>query len=287
MKAINNIDEVLGIYSKIKSVHPAAVFSFVSFSSDGSVIRRVLWNEAKFKQFTVERLRDLLLSMGFGESATISIFPSKFHKELEQLVFVKEGGQDVEQDLRQKVESSLSNYEQHKQEVKIRESATYEELLEFFQKEFAIQERDKRFKELEQENASLRLKLKEQEEQERELERLSKQADRAEIFKQIGTQVFSSIIYTNSDKIANVVQSLAGIPAEAVKGILASGDSEELNTPTTTIGGGFSGIEDPFLAFYRGLAEEDRQAIAEYADSYIKGKRAENLQSEKQVITIN
>lgn len=132
MKAINNIDEVLGIYTKIKTVHPAAVFSFVSFGSDGSVIRRVLWNEAKFKQFTVERLRDLLLSMGFGESATISIFPSKFHKELEQLVFVKEGKEEQEGDLRSKLASSLDNYERHKDEVKIRESATYEELLEFF-----------------------------------------------------------------------------------------------------------------------------------------------------------
>lgn len=276
MKAINNIDEVLGIYSKIRSVHPAAVFSFVSFSSDGSVIRRVLWNEAKFKQFTVERLRDLLLSMGSGESATISIFPSKFHKELERLVFVKEGEEEQEGDLRSKLASSLDNYERHKDEVKIRESATYEELLEFFHRQFAIQERDKRFRELEQENAELRLKLKEQEEQERELERLSKQADRAEIFKHIGTQVFSKVILNNKEAIANTVQSLAGIPAEAVKGIL-SGESEELNNSPTTIGGGFSGIEDPFLTFYRGLSVEDRRAIAEYADNYVKGKRAEDL----------
>lgn len=286
MKAINNIDEVLGIYSKIRSVHPASVFSFVSFSSDGSVIKRVLWNEAKFKTFTVERLRDLLLSMGSGESATISIFPSKFHKELEQLVFVKDGGQDVEGDLRSKLASSLDNYERHREESKIRDSATYEELLEFFQREFATKEREKRLQNLEQENAELRLKLKEQEEQEREMERLSKQADRAEIFKHIGTQVFSRVILNNKEAIAKTVQSLAGIPAEAVKGIL-SGDSEELNNSPTTIGGGFSGIEDPFLAFYQQLSMEDRQAIAEYADSYIKGKRAENLQSEKQVITIN
>lgn len=286
MKAINNIDEVLGIYTKIKTVHPAAVFSFVSFGADGSVIRRVLWNEAKFKQFTAERLRDLLLSMGFGESATISIFPSKFHKEQERLVFVKEGEQDVEQDLRQKVESSLSNYERHKDEVKIRESATYEEMLEFFHREFAIQEREKRFRELEQENAELRLRLKEQEEQERELERLSKQAERAEIFKHIGTQVFSGLIYNNKEKIADVVQSLAGIPAEAVKGILAGGESEALNNSQPTIGGGLSGIEDPFLAFYRGLSVEDRRAIAEYADSYVRSKNARDLNN-KQVLMVN
>lgn len=113
---------------------------------------------------------------------------------------------------------------------------------------------------------------------------MSKQADRAEIFKHIGTQVFSSIIYTNSDKIANVVQSLAGIPAEAVKGILGGGESEGENGNDKA---NMALSNDPFLAFYQQLSSEDRQAIAEYADSYIKGKRAENLQSEKQVITIN
>lgn len=284
MKAIKNIDEVLGIYSKIRSVHPAAVFSFVTFGADGSVIRRVLWNEVRFKHFTEDRLRDLLLSMGFGESATISIFPSKFHKELERLVFVKEGEQDVEQDLRQKVESSLSNYEQHKQESKIRESATYEEMLEFFHKEFATKERDKRFRELEQENADLRLKLKEQEDQEREMERLAKRANGAAVVTSIGTQVVSRLINSNRDKIANVVQSLAGIPAEAVRGILGGGESETEygnEKPNVALS------NDPFLAFYQQLPMEDRQAIAEYADSYVKGKRAENLQSEQQVITIN
>lgn len=284
MKAIKNIDEVLGIYSKIRSVHPAAVFSFVSFGADGSVIRRVLWNEVRFKHFTEDRLRDLLLSMGFGESATISIFPSKFHKELERLVFVKEGEQDVEQDLRQKVESSLSNYEQHKQESKIRESATYEEMLEFFHKEFATKERDKRFRELEQENADLRLKLKEQEDQEREMERLAKRANGAEVVKSIGTQVLSGLIYNNKEKIATVVQSLAGIPAEAVRGILGGGESETEygnEKPNVALS------NDPFLAFYQQLPMEDRQAIAEYADSYVKGKRAEELQTEQQVITIN
>lgn len=67
-------------------------------------------------------------------------------------------------------------------------------------------------------------------------------------------------------------------------GILGGGESEaEYGNENASM----ALSNDPFLAFYQQLPMEDRQAIAEYADNYVKGKRAEDLQTEKQVITIN
>lgn len=279
MEKTSNISEVIDSYKALLSKHPSAVFAFVCFSAlgDGTTTKKVLPTDQRAKNFTAELLQNLLTAMEDGETANIKMYPAKMHRVVKEIIYTKpvELGQGAMQ-LKDKVAHSMQLFDKKKQRDEVHNSVTYNQMLEFFHEDLERQEKEKRLKELERENADLRLRLKSQEEQDQEIKRALKKAQYADILTGIGTHVVTGLIQNNKQKIGQIAQSLAGIPADAVVGLLG-GEEQEAQSLNGT-----NDNNDPnsnHIMLFKQLPPEDQQHIANYAKSYVENKYTQKVES--------
>lgn len=106
-------------------------------------------------------------------------------------------------------------------------SVSYQKFAQIFQEDLRRREQEKRLAELEKENSFLRQQLQDQSDLMEQIRKTEKQASFMQALSGIGGAVLRGLLAKNATKIGATVQSLAGIPAEAVSSFLAADANSE------------------------------------------------------------
>lgn len=106
-------------------------------------------------------------------------------------------------------------------------SVSYQKFAQIFHEDLRRREQEKRLAELEKENSFLRQQLQDQSDLMEQIRKTEKQASFMQALSGIGGAVLRGLLAKNATKIGATVQSLAGIPAEAVSSFLAADANSE------------------------------------------------------------
>lgn len=224
---------------KIREALPRLYWTFSEYDAEGGLAFAIdLHAEEDF--YSLGKLVDFVNTIPQESYAEISFFKAKNYGALLDTIIVdgatgaiSSGETEAHSTLGRDTEISkpvgLDPQDLRKGELRdeVVSSVSYQKFAQIFQEDLRRREQEKRLLDLEKENSFLRQQLKDQSDLMDQLRKTEKQASFMQALSGIGGAVLRGLLAKNATKIGATVQSLAGIPAEAVSNFLAEGEDTQ------------------------------------------------------------